>query len=248
MAENPFDEDVAARYDATSADMFRPEVLGPAVDFLVEAANGGAALEFGVGTGRLALPLSERGVEVHGIDSSLPMLEKLRAKPGSGRIEVTAGDMATTRVEKEFDLVYLAFNTITNLTSQEEQVACFENAAAHLKSGGRFVIEVYVPTIRSIPPGERVRPFDWQPTHFGFDEYTDFVGQILRSHHYWIEGEKMHSFSAPFRWVWPSELDLMARIAGMQLEDRFAGWAREPFTEESTSHVSVWRSAGDSSS
>lgn len=244
MAKVRFDEQIAARYDETSPHMYRPEVLDPAVDFLEDLAGEGAALEFGVGTGRVALPLSERGVAVHGIDLSRPMLDQLRSKPGSERIRVTVGDFASTRVEGGFRLAYLVFNTITNLNTQDEQVACFENAAAHLEPGGCFVIEVGVPDLRRVPPGERVRAFDVRPTHFGFDEYTDFVTQILYSHHYWIDDGKLRTFSAPYRWVWPAELDLMARLAGMTLRERWAGWTREPFTDESTSHVSVWEKTG----
>lgn len=235
-----FDEQIAARYDDTSARMYRPEVLDPAVDFLEGLAGDGAALEFGVGTGRIALPLAERGVPVHGIDISEPMLRELRKKSGSERVATSVGSFANTRVEGGFRLVYLVFNTITNLTTQDEQVACFENAAAHLETGGCFVIEVIVPDLRRLPPGERVRAFDVRPTHLGFDEYTDFTGQILYSHHYWIDGSDVRIFSAPYRYVWPAELDLMARVAGMRLRERWAGWTREPFTDESTSHVSVW--------
>jgi SAM-dependent methyltransferase len=223
--------------------MFRPEVLGPAVDVLAALAGDGAALELGIGTGRVALPLSGRGISVHGIDISEPMLEELRRKPGAERIAVTAGDFASTRVEGTFRLAYLVFNTITNLTTQEEQVACFRNAAAHLAPEGCFVIEVGIPDLRRLPPGERVRAFDVRRTHLGFDEYTDFTGQILYSHHYWPGDGRLRTFSAPFRYVWPSELDLMAQLAGMTLRERWAGWTREPFSDESTSHVSVWEKA-----
>ena len=243
MTEVSFDERMAARYDERSADAFRAEVLEPTVAFLAEMAGNGAALEFGVGTGRVALPLSARGVPVHGIDISDPMLEQLRTKPGSERVGLTLGDFARTRVEGTFDLVYLVFNTITNLTSQGEQVECFRNAAAHLSPGGRFVIEVFVPDLRRVPPGERIRPLGASPTYFGYDEYTDFVGQVLHSNHYWIEQPGIRSFSAPYRYVWPSELDLMALVAGMTLTERWSGWTREPFTDESTSHVSVWEKA-----
>jgi len=245
MAEKVrFDEAIAARYDEDSAEQSRREVLEPAVDFLTVLAGDGAALEFGIGTGRVALPLGERGVRVHGIDVSEPMIEQLRQKPGAERIGITVGDFATTRVEERFRLVYLVFNTITNLTRQDEQVACFQNAAAHLEAGGCFVVEVGVPDLRRLPPGERVRAFDLGATHLGFDEYTDFVEQILYSHHYRIEGGGLRTFSAPFRYVWPSELDLMARLAGMTLRERFASWTREPFTDASRSHVSVWEKPG----
>ena len=239
-----FDEQIASRYDADSGSMYSPDVLDPTVGFLEELAGDGAALEFGIGTGRVALPLSARGVPVHGIDISEPMLEQLRSKPGSEQIGITNGDFAITRIHGTFRLVYLVYNTIMNLTTQDEQVACFENAAGHLEPGGCFVIEVGVPDLRRMPPGERVRAFDIGQTHFGFDEYTDFAGQILYSHHYWADDDKLRTFSAPFRWVWPSELDLMARLAGMTLRERWAGWTREPFTDESNSHISVWEKLG----
>lgn len=241
MAKVQFDEQIAEHYDESSAPMYRPEVLLPAVDFLAALAGDGAALELGVGTGRLALPLSARGVRVHGVDISEPMLERLRRKPGSEAIGLTAGDFATTRVAGSFRLAYLVSNTITNLTTQDEQVACFRNAAAHLEPGGCFVIEVFVPALRRLPPGERVRAFDVGRTHLGFDEYTDLAGQILYSHHYWTQGGQLRSHSAPYRYVWPSELDLMARLAGLTLRERWATWARAPFTDESPSHVSVWQ-------
>lgn len=240
MPEDRFDAPIAEHYDQSSAAMFRPELLDCTVGLLAELACGGPALEFGVGTGRIALPLRARGVPVHGIDLSEAMLAQLRKKPGASEIALTRGDFATTRVEGRFRLAYLVFNTITNLTSQGEQVACFQNAAAHLEPGGRFVLEVFVPELRRLPPGERIRAFDVQGNHLGFVEYTDFAAQILHSHHYWIDNGAARSFSAPFRYVWPAELDLMARLAGMTLRERWAGWAREPFTDESTSHVSVW--------
>jgi len=237
-----FDERIAARYDA-AANIFDPAVLDPAVDFLADLAGDGAALELGIGTGRIALPLSQRGIAVHGIDLSPAMVERLRAKVGADDIDVTIGDFATTRVDGTFTLAYLVYNTITNLTTQDEQVECFRNVAAHLEPGGCFVIEVGVPDLRRLPPGETVRAFAVSPTYVGFDEYTDMTAQILHSHHYWVVGDKLELFSAPYRYVWPSELDLMARIAGMALRERWSGWTREPFTSESTSHVSVWRKA-----
>ena len=239
MPEIHFDERIAARYDETSADMFAADVVDATVDFLAELAGDGAALELGIGTGRIALPLSRRGVRVHGIDISPPMVARLRAKDGAADIGVTIGDFATTRVDGAFRLAYLVFNTIMNLPTQDEQVDCFRNVAAHLEPGGCFVIEVGVPALQRLPPGETVRAFAVTPTHLGFDEY-DLVPQILSSHHYWMVDGTVERFSAPYRFVWPSELDLMARLAGMKLRERWAGWRREPFTGESTSHVSVW--------
>jgi SAM-dependent methyltransferase len=243
VPENHFGERVAERYDESSADMFEPAVVDPAVDFLAELAGSGAALELGIGTGRLALPLAQRGIRVHGIDLSEAMVARLRTKPGAEDIEVTIGDFATTRVEGTFSLAYLVFNTIMNLTTQDEQVACFENVAAHLEPGGCFVIEVGVPALQRLPPGETVRAFDISATHLGFDEY-DVVSQGLISHHYSVVDGKLELHSVPFRYVWPSELDLMARLAGMGLRERWSGWKREPFTSESRKHVSVWEKPG----
>jgi SAM-dependent methyltransferase len=234
-----FGERVAERYDAASADMFDPAVVDPAVTFLAELAGDGAALELGIGTGRIALPLWQRGVRVHGIDLSPAMVERLRAKPGAQAIGVTIGDFATTGVEGEFRLAYLVFNTIMNLTTQDEQVECFRNVAAHLEPGGCFVIEVGIPALQRLPPGETVRAFTVSPTRLGFDEY-DVAAQFLVSHHYRVVDGRLEVFSTPFRYVWPSELDLMARLAGMTLRERWGGWSREPFTSDSTTHVSVW--------
>ena len=239
MAEDHFGESVAARFDERYAHQADPAVVAPIVDLLEELAAGGAALELGIGTGRIALPLAARGVPVHGIDLSEAMLARLRAKPGAERIGVTVGDFATATVEGTFTVSYVVANTIMNLTTQDEQVACFENVSAHLEPGGCFVIEVLVPRLRRLPPGERFQPFAVSPTHLGFDEY-DVARQGLISHHYWIEDGGIEILSPPFRYVWPSELDLMARLAGMSLRERWAGWAREPFTSESEKHVSVW--------
>jgi SAM-dependent methyltransferase len=239
MPENYFGEGVAERYDESSPEMFDPAVVDPVVDFLVALAGDGAALELGIGTGRIAIPLSRRGVRVQGIDLSPQMVAQLRAKPGAEGIGVTVGDFATTSVEGRFSLAYLVFNTINNLTTQDGQVACFQNAAAHLEPGGCFVIEVGVPQLQRLPPGETVRPFAVTPTHLGFDEY-DVASQGLVSHHYSVVDGRFELTSVPFRYVWPSELDLMARLAGMTLQERWSGWRREPFTSDSPKHVSVW--------
>jgi len=237
--DGSFDERVAATYDEDSAEMFEPEVLEPVVDFLAEIAGGGRALELGIGTGRIALPLARRGVPVHGIDMSRAMVARLRAKPGGADIGVTIGDFATTSVDGAFSVAYLVFNTIGNLTTQEAQVACFRNVAAHLQPGGGFVIEVGVPELRRLPPGETVRAFHVSETRWGFDEY-DVAAQGLTSHHFRIRDGRVDHFSMPFRYVWPSELDLMAQVAGMRLRERWGGWKREPFTGDSRKHVSVW--------
>jgi SAM-dependent methyltransferase len=239
MPENHFGEAVAASYDHDSADLFQPAAVDPVVDFLADLAGSGAALELGVGTGRIALPLAQRGIPVHGIDLSAAMVARLRAKPGGEQIDVTIGDFATTTVDGRFSLAYLVFNTIQNLTSQDEQVACFRNVAAHLEPGGCFVIEVGVPQLQRLPPGETVRAFALTPTHLGFDEF-DVANQGLISHHYSLRDGGLELVSMPFRYVWPSELDLMARLAGMTLRERWSGWRREPFTSDSTKHVSVW--------
>jgi hypothetical protein len=239
MPEDHFGERVAVRYDESAADMFAPAVVDPVVDFLAELAGDGAALELGIGTGRIAIPLMRRGVRVHGIDLSAAMVVGLHAKPEAEGIGVTIGDFATTTVERTFSVAYLVFNTIMNLTSQDEQVACFQNAAAQLEPGGCFVIEVEVPALQRLPPGETVRAFTVSASRLGFDEY-DVVSQGQISHHYVLVDGQLEALSVPFRYVWPSELDLMARLAGMTLRERWSGWKHEPFTAESTKHVSVW--------
>ena len=237
MPENYFGEDVAARYDETIGEWSDPELVEQAVELLAELANGGAALELGIGTGRIALPLLARGVPVQGIDLSQEMVARLRAKPGGDAIPVASGDFATTRVDGTFSLSYVVFNTIMNLRTQEAQVACFANAAAHLEPGGCFVVEIMLPELKRLPRGESFVAFSVAPEHLGFDEY-DLVGQRLTSHHYYPETGDHSTF--PGRYIWPSELDLMAQLAGMELRDRWSDWSREPFTAESTKHVSVW--------
>jgi SAM-dependent methyltransferase len=237
-----FGERVAARYDEHSASMFDPVVLGPAVERLAELAGEGRALEFAVGTGRIALPLAERGVSVSGIDSSEAMLARLRRKPGAEQIRAVVGDMAAARVEGEFSLVYLVFNTIFNLTTQDAQVACFANAAAHLRGGGRFVIEARVPELQRLPLGQTVLPWRADPSGLSYYVY-DVVTQRLSGQHYLLSGDRIEASPIELRYAWPAELDLMARMAGMRLEHRWAGWNREPFTALSPSHVSVYRKA-----
>jgi SAM-dependent methyltransferase len=240
---NYFDERIAKGYDTFWPDLSEPAVVEPAVEFLADLAGAGPALELGIGTGRLALPLSQRGVRVRGIELSPDMVAQLRTKPGSDDIDVTIGDFATTRVGEDFTLAYLVLNTIMNLTSQDEQVECFCNVAAQLRPGGCFVIEVIVPELQRLPPGEKVRPFTVTPTHLGFDE-IDVATQTSVSHHYWKVDGRLEAFSTPFRYVWPSELDLMARLGGMTLRERWSDWHREPFTSESRSHISVWEKPG----
>jgi SAM-dependent methyltransferase len=234
-----FGEGVATTYDESADEMFQPDVVGPTVDFLAELAGSGRALELGIGTGRIALPLAARGVDVHGIELSKAMAARLRAKPGGNGIAVTIGDFATVRADGTFRLAYLVFNTIMNVTTQAAQVGCFRNVAAHLDPGGRFVIEVGVPDLRRLPPGERFVVFDGSEKHWGIDEY-DVANQGLISHHFQVVDDKVEKSSGPFRYVWPAELDLMAQIAGLELRERWAGWRREPFTSESRQHVSVW--------
>jgi SAM-dependent methyltransferase len=240
VTRNYFDGPVAERYDDDSADMFDPQVLGPTVDFLAELAAGGNALELGIGTGRVAVPLHGRGVPVHGIELSEAMADRLRAKPEAAGIDVTIGDFAAARAPGTYRLAYLVFNTIMNLTTQDAQVDCFRNVTEHLEPGGHFVLEVSVPDLRRLPPGETVRPFSVTAEHLGFDEY-DIVDQGLVSHHYDLRDGGVRQASVPFRYVWPAELDLMARIAGMSPVARYAGWRRETFDAESRQHVSVWR-------
>jgi SAM-dependent methyltransferase len=233
LSEDFFGEKGAANYDEEAAGM----PVEPVVDFLVERAGGGPALELGIGTGRIAIPLSRRGVRVHGVDLSEPMVARLRAKTND--IDVTIGDFATTRVGGTFALAYVVYNTIQNLTTQDEQVACFENVAAQLAPGGCFVIEVALPDLK----GEKLRIFDFGETHIGIDEY-DVANQGLVSHHYTKRNGEFDHAAGPFRYVWPSELDLMARIAGLVPRERWGGWKGEPFTSESTKLVGVWEKSG----
>jgi SAM-dependent methyltransferase len=233
MPENYFGAESAARYDESTGPYFDPAVIATTVDFLAPLASGGA-LEFAIGTGRIALPLAQRGVRVAGIDLSPEMVAQLRKKPSGDEIPVAIGDYATTKVAGTFSLVYLVFNSINNQTTQEAQVASFENAAAHLEPGGRFVVEVGVPNT------QRLEVFDLSDTHVGVDE-LDFDTQHLVSHHFNLIDGRWERFSIPFRSVSPAELDLMARLAGMTLCERWSGWEREPFTSESPKHVSVWQ-------
>lgn len=234
-----FGERVAARYDDTSKEMFRAEVVESTADFLAELAAGGAALELGIGTGRVALPLKRRGVAVHGIDLSRSMVKRMRAKPGGAEIDVTIGDFATARVDGTFTLAYLVYNTVMNLTSQEAQVACFRNVAAHLAPGGCFVVEVMVPELRLLPPGQLVRPYPPNGARWAYDVY-DIATQEMSSNYLTIADGRGDVHSVPFRYVWPAELDLMARLAGLRLRERWGGWDRRPFTSDSAGHVSVW--------
>ena len=242
MTEEPqklfFGEDVASRYD-DDEESFAAAVVDPIVDVLAELAGDGRALELAIGTGRIAVPLAGRGVRVAGIDNSEHMVARLRAKPAAKNIGVTIGDMSTTRVDGTFSLVYLVFNTIFNLTTQDAQVACFENAAAHLSSGGRFLIETGVPALQLLPLGQTIVPFRADPEGLGFDVY-DVVTQQFSSQHYAFTAQGVRANPVEFRYAWPAELDLMARIAGLRLESRWGTWQREPFTAVSTSHVSVW--------
>lgn len=237
--DGAFDERVAERYDASSGEMFDASVVDPTVDVLAVLAGTGRALELGIGTGRVALPLARRGVKVHGIDLSEAMVARLRAKSGGDDIGVTIGDFATTTLDGSFSLAYLVFNTIMNLTTQAAQVACFRNVAAHLEPGGYFVVEVMVPELQRLPPGETFHVFSASGSHWGIDEY-DVASQRLTSHHIEVIDGRIEHLSMPFRYVWPSELDLMAELAGMTLRERWAGWKKEPFTSESPRHVSVW--------
>lgn len=240
MPENVFDDEwIAQRYEILWPELFDPAVLDPAVSFLADLARAGPALELGIGTGRVALPLSRRGVPVHGIELSRAMVARLQAQQGAGDIGLTIGDFATTTLGQTFTLVYLVRNTITNLTTQDEQVQCFRNVAAHLEPGGCFVIENFIPELQRLPPGENRRLFAATSSHVGFDEY-DVSRQVLVSCHYWMVDGQLKTYSSTHRYAWPSELDLMARLAGMTLRERWSGWHREPFTSESRNHISVW--------
>ncbi len=240
MAQTHFDERIAARYETYWPELFEPAAIDSVVSFLADLAGDGEALELGVGTGRLALPLSQRGVRVHGTELSAAMVTRLQAQPGADQIGITIGDFATTKVSGTFRLAYLARNTITNLTTQDEQAECFRTVTAQLEPGGCFVIENYIPQLQRLPPGETTRVFAATPTHLGFEQY-DIAAQIAVSHHYWLIDGQLETLSSPHRYLWPSELDLMAKIAGMTLRERWSSWNREPFTSDSTMHISVWQ-------
>jgi SAM-dependent methyltransferase len=240
MASITWNSDTAEIYDTINAAEAVPSVVGPIVDVLAALAGAGPALEFAAGTGRIALPLGGRGIAVSGIELSPHMAERLRAKPGTDAVAVTVGDMTSTRVPGTFTLVYLVANTIMNVTTQEEQVAVFTNAAAHLAAGGRFVVEVIVPQLRSVPRGERGRIFAMSPDHVGIETFDDVASQIAWSHHWNEVNGRLVQHSGPFRYVWPSELDLMARLAGLRLEHRWSGWDKSPFTSDSERQVAVY--------
>jgi len=242
--QNLFVGAIAAHYDADSAGMFDPAVIGRTVDFLAELAGEGRALEFAIGTGRIGLALSKRGVPVSGIELSPDMAARLKEKPGSEAVDVTIGDMISTRVDGTFRVVYLVFNTIGNLLTQDEQVECFRNASAHLEPGGCFVIENVVPPLRRLPPGQTSLVFTMTPERLGYDE-IDVPRQQGVSHHVWFREDGPKRFASPWRMVWPAELDLMARMAGLRLRERWQYWDRSPFTGESRLHVSVWEKPAD---
>ena len=239
MPQNQFVGPVAEGYDFASPAMYEPALLDATVEFLAAEARGGLALELGIGTGRVALPLSQRWVPVHGIDISPDMIEQLHRKPGSEAITTTVGDFAETVLPGEFSLVYVVYNSISNLLEQSEWVQTFRNAARHLSPGGRFVVELWIPDLRRFPPGATALPFDVNPTHLGFDT-IDTATQRGVSHHYFVAGGQVAQFESPYRYAWPAELDLMAQIAGMTLHNRWADWDRSSLTSESTKHISVW--------
>ena len=242
-ADELWDVEVAEQYDTPGTGMFAPEVIEPTVDKLVELADGGPVLEFAIGTGRVAVPLAKRGVRVSGIELSEPMIAQLRTKVDEATIPVVAGDMTTTRVPGEFSLVYLVFNTISNLLTQAEQVECFRNAARHQGPGGRFVIELWVPELRALPLGKSGTVFHSEPGYLGVDTYDVLDQQVVSHHVRFGAGREARLFRSPHRYIWPAELDLMAQLAGFTLESRHADWTGAPFTADSPSHVSVYRLA-----
>jgi SAM-dependent methyltransferase len=240
VASITWDRELAQVYDETSAAMFEPRALDPVVDLLADLAGDGPVLEFAVGTGRVALPLAARGLSTHGLELSPHMAEQLRAKPGSGAVAVTVGDMTTTIVPGTFSLVYVVANSIMNVTTQQEQLAVFANAAAHLQLGGCFVVEVIVPQLQHVPPGDFARVFTLESDHVGIETFDDLVGQVAWSHHWMSVQGNLIRHSAPYRYIWPSELELMGKLAGLSLRDRWADWDRTPFTSTSASHVAVF--------
>lgn len=238
--EETWDVDAAQRYDTPGIGMFAPEVLGPTVDRLVELAGGGRVLEFAIGTGRVAVPLAERGVSVTGVELSVPMIDRLRAKVDEQTIPVVVGDMATARAPGDYTLVYLVFNTISNLLTQADQVACFRNAARHLTPGGRFVIELWVPELRRLPPGQQAVVWHCESGYVGLDTYDVLRQQVVSHHFRFGDDEQAQLFRSPHRYIWPAELDLMAQLAGLELQSRHADWLGAEFTADSRSHVSVY--------
>lgn len=239
--EDIWDAEAAQTYDTPGEGMFAPDVLGPAVDKLAELAGNGRALEFAIGTGRVAVPLVQRGVPVTGIELSRPMIEQLRTKADEATIPVITGDMATTRAPGTYTLVYLVFNTIGNLLTQAEQVECFRNAARHLEPGGRFVVELGVPSLRVLPPGQQGVVFTAEPGYIGVDTYDVLRQHLVSNHFRFGPGREARVYRSPHRYIWPAEMDLMGQLAGFELESRHADWAGTEFTAESRSHVSVYR-------
>jgi SAM-dependent methyltransferase len=236
-----WDEHVAQGYDTPGTGMFAREVLDPAVERLTNLAAGGRVLEFAIGTGRVAIPLSERGISVAGIEIAPAMIAQLRTKAGEAKIPVVLGDMTNAAVPGTFSLVFLVFNGISNVLTQGEQVACFRNAARHLSPGGRFVIELWVPELRRMPMGQQAIVCQSDPGYILVDTY-DTLAQHVVSHHFRFgEANEAKLFRSPHRYVWPAELDLMAQLAGFELESRHADWLGAEFTGESKSHVSVYR-------
>ena len=236
-----WDVDAARRYDTPGTGMFAPDVLGPTVDRLEDLAGDGRALEFAIGTGRVAGPLAARGVPVSGIELSGPMIDQLRSTADEATIPVVMGDMASAEAPGDYSLVYLVYNTISNLLTQAEQVACFRNAARHLTPGGRFVIELWVPELRKLPPGQQAMVWQCEPGYIGLDRY-DVLQQRVVSHHFLFDDSKQAQlFRSPHRYIWPAELDLMAQLAGFELEARHADWTGSEFTAESRSHVTTYR-------
>lgn len=240
MAEDIFDSHIASTYDKDHEDRFDPQEIDATCRFLKNLAGRGKALEFAIGTGRVALPLQKMGIDVSGIELSQAMISQLRKKDGENSAMVICGDMLSTRVEGEFSLVYLVYNTITNVLSQQEQVECFCNASRHLQSGGFFVIEDLVPPIQDISRGSDTLAFCMSDNHMGIDQF-DFVRQLVTSNHVYFRDGKVERFNSTHRYAWPSEYDLMARIAGMALFERWSDWERSPFTAHSQKHISVWR-------
>jgi len=243
--EEIWDVAAATTYDTPGTGMFAPEVLGPTVDRLAALATDGQALEFAIGTGRVAIPLAARGVPVTGIELSVPMVDELRTKADAGTIPVVVGDMATAQAPGEFTLVYLVYNTISNLLTQSEQVACFRNAARHLMPGGCFVIELWVPELRKLPPGQHATVWHCDPGYIGLDTYDVLLQRVVSHHFTFGGGHEAQLFRSPHRYIWPAELDLMAQLAGFELESRHADWAGAEFTADSRSHVSVYRRPSD---
>ena len=242
--ESTYGDRIADVYDELYEDLASPALVAPMVDVLANLAGGGRALELGIGTGRIALPLAGRGVEVHGIDASAAMVDKMRRKPGGGRIPVTMADFADVDADGRFSLVYVVFNTFFALLTQDAQVRCFANVASRLSEGGVFLVEAFAPDLTRFERGQNIQAGVVETDRVSIDlSRHDAVAQTVESSHVHISEQGVRLYPVKLRYAWPSELDLMARVAGMRLRSRWGDWQGGPFTASSTNHVSAYELA-----